>query len=219
MKTLHPQQMNKGLTITEVLLTIVLVAVLVFIFLPRNTRTGVTATLVLCHANLRQMEDCFEQFTIDHNNKFPMQVSVTNGGSMELVAKGDVASTFAVLSNYFKSPKILICPADTRKPARSIATLQNKNVSYFVSLDATLPTPGVILAGDRNLQIAGEPIKPGVFILTTNTPVSWTSELHSRQYHRPCGNVLFTDGPDAVGNDWTLYIQRQGLATNRLAIP
>jgi prepilin-type processing-associated H-X9-DG protein len=49
--------------------------------------------------------------------------------------------------------------------------------------------------------------------------VSWTGELH-KQTQSPGGNLLFVDGHVAwKGSNLAAVIQKQGLATNRLAMP
>lgn len=100
----------------------------------------------------------------------------------------------------------------------------DSNVSYFLSVDAKLTDEKArftILAGDRHLEAGHIPVKPGLFALTTNSPVGWTGELHANKGQPPGGTMLFADGHaefltshrvnDAVG--------AQGLSTNRLAVP
>ena len=69
----------------------------------------------------------------DNGGKFPMQVSVTNEGVMELIATGNVAACFSVMSNTLSDPAVLICPQDTKHfPATNFEALSNSNISYFV---------------------------------------------------------------------------------------
>ena len=51
----------------------------------------------------------------DNNDKYPMSISVTNGGAMEAVLNGNPMRVFQVMSNELSIPKILICPEDTYK--------------------------------------------------------------------------------------------------------
>lgn len=148
-----------------------------------------------CINNLRQVGVAFQGFAHDHNGQFPMQVSATAGGSAEFsLTSYRVAGEFyfsfrhfQVLSNDLVSPKLLICPADTRLPATNFALLKNENLSYFVGLSADYVRPNSILAGDRNLTNDYE---------TSSTMARprgglgwrWTSELHQFK-----GNLLFSD--------------------------
>lgn len=172
--------------------------------------------------HLKQVGVALSMFAADHSDQFPMQTSVTNGGSMEFVGTGSPAPHFQTVSNYLdESWGALICPGDKAK-ARSTnqAALSDRNISYFLSMDARYGSPAVILAGDRNLEIAGQPVKPGLFLLTTNTAVSWASELHNQNKTAMGGNVLFGDGHvEFSTRKLPAVIQRQNLATNRLAFP
>jgi len=113
------------------------------------------------------------------------------------------------------------CPADqSRQPLTNNSALTDRNLSYFISVDATEVMTNAIQGGDRNLEVAGQPVKPGLFMLTTNAPVGWTGELHSTRAGRRCGNILFSDRYlQTFLATLPAAVQRQGLATNRLAVP
>jgi len=53
---------------------------------------------IACLNNLKQIGLSYSAWAGDHNGKFPMDVSVTNGGVMELAATGNVAAVFQVMS-------------------------------------------------------------------------------------------------------------------------
>lgn len=150
-----------------------------------------------------------------------MQVLVTNGGTIELAAVGDVAATFRVMSNEL-APKILICPKDTSRlpAATNFTTDLVGKISYFVGLDANTNSPQTFLSGDDNFSIGGDQVKSGLLDLLTNTPVAWTAARH-----KFAGNIGFADG--SVGQSYNqietnsvrFFLHQTGLATNRLAIP
>jgi hypothetical protein len=123
------------------------------------------------------------------------------------------------MSNELLTPKVLVCPRDKAKTvAKDFASgFTNKNVSYFVGTDAMETYPQMFLSGDRNLAFQGQPIKPGLFVLTTNT----TSLGWAKGIHYPCGNVCLADGSVQFWDSKKLAagVQNQGLATNLLAIP
>jgi prepilin-type processing-associated H-X9-DG protein len=122
------------------------------------------------------------------------------------------------LSNDLGDPKILVCPADTRVPAKDLGPgFSNANLSYFVGLDAEETYPSMFLYGDRNLT-NGLPIQDGILVLMPNRPLGWTRELHDRQ-----GNVALADGSV---QGWTSSRLGSGTVgplvagmTNRLAMP
>src|ERR1041384_6452381 len=95
---------------------------------------------------------------------------------------------FQVLSNELVTPKLLVCPADTRPPATNFAGLRNEFLSYFVGIKAEYAQPDSILAGDRNLT--NDYVRPTSLVrLDPNHTLRWTRELHEFK-----GNVLFADG-------------------------
>jgi prepilin-type processing-associated H-X9-DG protein len=187
-----------------------------------------------CSNELKQIGLAFKTWSLDNNDRFPMQVSVTNGGTMELVSAGNVWPHFLVMSNELSTPKILFCPQETDKQ-RSVATtflsvqlppgppnpppvpLTNDNqVSYFVGVDAADKYPQMVLAGDHNLAIGGKPAGHGLHAVWTNTPVTWLGPMHNGQ-----GNILLADGSvqTLTSSNWHSILVQTGVATNRLAIP
>ncbi len=161
-------------------------------------------------------------FAEDHNGRFPPQLSITNGGSRELIPSNSPALHLRTLSNYLvRNWRVLRCPADEAKqPLTNSAVLTDRNVSYFISVDATQGMYHAFQAGDRNLEAGGQPVKPGLFILTTNAALAWTWQLHTKQAGRPTGNILFVDGHvQNFRTSLTAAVEHQGLDSNRLAVP
>ena len=100
-------------------------------------------------------------------------------------------AVFQLISNELNNTKILTCYADAEHhPATNWTTdFGNKNISYFVGLDASEDDPDSILTGDDNFAINGARAKSGVFQLTTNTPIAWTAGRHKLG-----GNIGLADG-------------------------
>lgn len=97
----------------------------------------------------------------------------------------------AVFTNLL-DPKVVICPADTRKPATNLESgFSNANLSYFIgvgALDTGPAMPEMLLTGDRNLTNGPLPASH-LLVLSTNYPAGWTAELHHFQ-----GNIGLADG-------------------------
>jgi hypothetical protein len=190
--------------------------------MPAMDNRPTRALRIACVNNLKQIGIAYRLWEGDNNNKYPMQLSVTNGGAMELVAAGNVAACFEMMSNEVNNPKILLCPEDTRRVwATNFFTLNNSNISYFVGLDVTNETnPQMFLSGDDNFVIGGVPVQSGALQLLTNTPVSW-----SKARHKFVGIIGLADGSveqsynQIETQSLTNLIQQTGVATNRLAIP
>ncbi|HEY5913287.1 MAG TPA: type II secretion system protein [Verrucomicrobiae bacterium] len=214
----------KAFTLLEVLVVGIVLLILLMITVPTFDRRPQRAWVVHCANNLRQINLALQVFASDHGDRFPSQVSLTNGGSMEMIAAGSPAPHFQTLSNEVPTPKVWICPTDKAKHvATSYVGLNNTNVSYFLSVDlqpTNTPPSFTFLAGDRHLQTGGTPVKPGLFLLTTNASIAWTRELHGNM-NPPGGNIVFLDGHTEFLTNHRLgpIIRNQGIPTNRLAVP
>jgi hypothetical protein len=220
MKPRVSHQKTAALTLTEVLVVICVVAVLVLVILPGVIPDGPRkAPRINCLNNLQQIGLAYRIWAGDHNGKFPMQVSVTNGGTMELTADGkNPWLNFLAMSNVLNTPKYLVCPSDKDRVGATDFTngLSAKNISYFVGLDADTNHPQMFLSGDDNFAIGGVPVRSGLLELSTNASITWTAERHVNG-----DNIGRADGSvSSVSNSQFANLLRQtGVATNRLAIP
>ena len=152
-----------------------------------------------------------------------MAVSTNKHGTAEWAEGGNAFRHFQAMSNELVSPKILICPRDSKRQRASdflnttnASSFQsNSNLSYFVSFDADETKPERLLSGDRN--ITGGVFTNGFLrLLKTNSPAGWTKELHEGS-----GNIGLSDG--SVSQTTAPQLQQQlrtnTLQTIRLAIP
>jgi prepilin-type processing-associated H-X9-DG protein len=232
MKLCFSNKRNVALTLVEALVVIVVLAILAVILLPSlaPVHRWPSGNNINCISNLKQIGLAYRLWEGDNNGKYPMAVSVTNGGAMELVATGNVAVCFQVMSNELSTPKILLCPEDTRRVrATNFSTLNSSNISYFVGLDAAETKPQMFLSGDDNLAISGIPVKSGVLELSTNTPVTWTSLRHvaynshfwTAARHKFVGNIGMADGSaqQFTTDGLQKALQQTGVTTNRLVSP
>ena len=214
-----PALRQRGITIIEVVVIIVgLMMLALLVLAPTNpSHAKARAPRINCSNNLHQIGLAEQTWALDNNDKFPNEVSVTNHGAREFALAGNVAQAFAVMSNELNTPKILVCPADSKRKEATVfnGSLTNINVSYFLSIDANDSLPNMFLAGDRNIMTNGVELTSGVHLLRTNTPVSWTDVIHLKN-----GNVLLVDGS---AQQWSSMALRAGLgqsgATNRIAVP
>jgi prepilin-type N-terminal cleavage/methylation domain-containing protein len=217
MKTLPSKAKISGLTLIELLVVITVIAILAAMLLSHLAGGG-PAYGAICMSNQKQITLAYSMWANDHGGEFPAQVPLADKGAMEFVSTGYASLQFRSLSNYLKNPNVFVCRLDkARQVATSTKDLRDENLSYFINVEASANNPShTILAGDRNLQANGQPVKPGLFELTTNLEMSWTHELHLR------GGVLaFTDGhvQFVKTNDLNSFVRSQPLATNQLCVP
>ena len=192
MKPRTSNQRNRALTRTDVIVVIATLTVLFVLLLPalgpvlHNGRQRIN-----CVSNLKQIGIAYRLWEGDNNGKYPMAVSVTNGGAMELVATGNVAVCFQVMSNELSTPKILLCPEDTHRTyATNFSTgFSSANISYFLNPDAVETYPQMIMIGDDNLLVDGKPVQPGILNLRPGTTIAWTKDRH-----HGVGNIGLADG-------------------------
>lgn len=145
-----------------------------------------------------------------------MAYPAASGGSNEALTNGATFLHFRAMSNELHSPKVLRCPSDNARPARSFGVaFSNENVSYFVGVDARDTNPNMLLSGDRNVT-DGMPPTNNIIVLTTNRPANWTRAIHNR-----CGNVTLADGSVHRYNtaDLTNAVAHTGYTENRIQLP
>jgi prepilin-type processing-associated H-X9-DG protein len=217
MKPRVSHQSTTALTLVEVLVVIAVLVVAVALILPVLAIAKRKSSRISCANDLKQVGIAFRLWEGDNNNKYPMAVSVTNGGAMELIATGNVTACFQVMSNEVNTPKILLCPNDaSRVWATDFFTLNNSNISYFVGLDADESKPRTFLSGDDNFAMNGVPVKSGRLDISTNTLLFWTAARH-----KFAGNIGLADGSvrQSTTDGLRQALQQTGVATNRLALP
>jgi prepilin-type processing-associated H-X9-DG protein len=214
---------NAAMTLFEVGIVVAVVIILAAVVVPggiRLTSAHSRARTINCVNNLKQVGLAYRIWEGDNGDVLPMGIPVTNGGSMELVQKGDVVQSFLVMSNELSTPRVLFCPSEptSGNRANDFAGLAGTNISYFVGVDTTNSmNPQMILSGDSSFGISGVSSKSGLVAYGSGDLVAWTPTTRHRSY----GNIGFADGSvqsrasSGLRNDLHLT----GLTTNRFAIP
>ncbi|HMP82681.1 MAG TPA: prepilin-type N-terminal cleavage/methylation domain-containing protein [Verrucomicrobiota bacterium] len=212
----HHRDSKNGLTLIEVLIVIAVIAVLAAVVLANSSKRTRYHQRVACLSNLKNVGLSFRQWSVGGPPGYPMSFSTNNGGTLEYVAAGEPFRHLQVMSNELYAVKLLVCPADARKPARDFTALNNSNVSYFVGVDAQEEYPAMFLTGDRNLTNEVPLPANGIMELTSLSKIGWTAEMHDGK-----GNVGLSDG-----SVQSLNVERlreansnSGVWTNRLAMP
>ena len=191
---------NRAYTLIELLCSMGVFLLLAAMLLPALRKGYAKAQRLYCVNNLHQTGLAFHDFAHTHQDRFPMQVSTNDGGSLEYVQAADRMAGefyfsyrhFLPLSNDLVVPKVLGCPTDTRRPTNSFANLKNDNLSYFVAGTPEFGNPNSALAGNRNVA----PSFGSIAHVGGYRRLLWTEELH-----RFKGNVLFGDGHVEQLND------------------
>lgn len=212
-------RLTRAFTLVELLFVMVVLAIVALFLMPCVTmnRRIARPDRINCVNNLKQVGLAFRTWSLDHNDKYPMQISATNGGCMEFVDRSAAAALFRLLSNELSTAKIMVCPADKKRKVATSFRLgfDDEHLSYFVGVDATPTNSQMFLAGDRNITNDASVTHP-FLNLTTNQPAGWTEALHGLQ-----GNVGLADGSVQQFSTSKLRdaIEFTGTTTNRLVMP
>ena len=223
-KQRHPRS---PLTVFKWVAVGTVVVLLAFVLAAKVAKFRSVRDSICCDCNLKQIGLSFRVFANDHSDKFPMQLSTNQGGTMEYMGAGQVFRHFVAISNELDTPLVLTCPADTRRPVAGVvgsrmpitnfAKLSDSNISYFISLDATDANPNAILSGDRNWLVSGTAVGAGLVSIRTNSVVAWSGAIHKFG-----GNIVLGDG-SVQGSSSPRLLQEQvrysDVATNRLSFP
>jgi len=192
---------------------IISMAILVCLCAPALARTRPRSELVVCANNLRQISTAWRMWASDHGDQWPWLVPVVPRGSQN---QPIAWQHFQVVSNELRTPSILACPSDNRKPANHFLNSngglpwpiqQNNAVSYFVGLDALFDQPISLLTGDRHFAGSSNPRAncarmplAGAIAYELNSldasegRLRWTNSIHGTDV----GNAAVGDGSVVV---------------------
>jgi hypothetical protein len=102
------------------------------------------ARAIACANNLKQLGLAFIVWAYDHNEQFPFNVGTNAGGSAQFCKRDpegfevDPVAHLRLLSTELPTPKVLVCPNDSKTAAADWSKLQSSNVSYRIRSGPTL---------------------------------------------------------------------------------
>lgn len=235
---MDPPGRELGITRLEVAVLIVVLAIPAWFILFYLSRVREMARVVSCVNNQRHIGLALRIFNTDHDSKWPMDLSSTNGGSREFLSDASqLWRHWLVLSNELlsfgvqPSSSILVCPSDKARqwpmywfgklsgPALNQLS-DNHHLSYFVGLNAIEEDARTILGGDRNLMTNGVPVANGRLILAADHSLGFTKEIHDDY-----GVLLYGDGrveevtSGRLKDAWRAVHSGSGLTTNVWLVP
>ena len=202
-------------TRTELLVVLGVLALLALVVLPALANNRPRSARVICANNPRQIGMAMQLWGNDHDDRPPYEVELADGGTRRHALAANTWLHFAWLSNELASPQLLLCPADSGKPARDFTgdpaggylhpNFANRATSYALShLDST--GANGFLAGDRNLRFNIGIVGCSVFYTGwgIGLPVSSPNDGWTNGLHQFAGNYLTFDGAVEQADNSTL---------------
>src|SRR5262249_3860072 len=105
-------------TYNDLLVVLCALGLLALLVLPALANQRPRSQRVVCANNLRRLGMAFQLWANDHNESFPQELPVADGGTGAHPLAANVWLHFSWISNELSDPKLVFCPSDTGQPAR-----------------------------------------------------------------------------------------------------
>ena len=177
-----------AMTLIEVLVVIAVFGIVIAMYLQMRSPPPDRTTVTACLFDLKQIDIGFLMYTADNGGKFPMQSSITNGGTMEFLQRNQTFPHYQKLSQYFSSPTILVCPVDKNRHATTNFQTMGR-ISVISSTRMSPPTTRLFQfsPGSEIFRRMAGLFRAGCFLLprmwTSVSPVSFIRRL--ARWHLP----------------------------------
>ena len=182
------RKFHAAFTLIEVLVIVAILMIVMAMIMPALFKSKERARRISCVSNLKIVGLSFRMYATDNSDLFPWQSTNSTGGVQVDFSK-DPLYYFVRMTNELANPRVLTCPADSRKWADDWRKLSRENISYFISQDGAETYPQAFLAGDRNVTTNGVRLKAGIYRLGPDADVGW-----DRTQHKGQGNACMGDG-------------------------
>ena len=170
----------------ELLVVAGILLLLIALLFPALQKSGARSVRIKCVSNIHNVGMSFRMFASSNGDRFPWETNTLSGFAPN--AEAQLLGIILSLTNELSTPKIIVCPADSRDEPADWKTFSLENLSYFVGLTSET-NPKSFLFGDRNLTTNGTTLRRGRADISAPTELGW-----DRKQHRFEGNVVMADG-------------------------
>lgn len=168
MKSRH--EVTRAFTLIELLVVVAIITILAALLLPALATAKRHALAIQCVSQLKQIGVAFHVWSLDRNNRYPMELSMNDGGVLPpggFLTAADTVRVFQVLSNELQTPRLVVCPADERRVRTNFLSSgcqadfsDNTAVSYFVGGNYGGVYPGSGTGRQRRPPTPWDPLIP-----------------------------------------------------------
>lgn len=220
----------------ELVVVILAVVALASMLVPALQKAHQKDWRIRCLNNQKEIGTDYRLWAGDNGDLVPAQQTISKGGWSDLLTNANAGqycwTNYAIMASTLGlNPKLLVCPADERRPATNFASdfTNNTHLSYFVGVTANNIYPQSIAGGDRNLgpgtvpdpNYGYSPVDGFGNDVLISGPVCWSLKMHS--HGNPAGagagNILLGDGSGqqvSSGSFNANWLRMAGLGTNSL---
>ena len=223
-----------ALTLPEILLIAAMTALLACLLLAAvQGRVRERSYRIQDTTNLKNIGLALRIFATDHNDQFPMRSHRKADGTLIVHQPDQIWRYWAsLLSNELSTPKLLVSPLPDA-PARIRATTfaeaatttgqipfnTNRNLSYFLGLDADETRLQSLLAGGRWITNRARPTIDMPAIVEMGRSENGPAGIASVKGSIPPVNVVLGEGSVQGLNVTRFNQEMQGSQSQRLALP
>jgi prepilin-type N-terminal cleavage/methylation domain-containing protein len=136
------KKLFQAFTLIELLVVIAIIAILAGLLLPALAKAKAKAQRINCVNNLKQVGLAHRLFAGDNGDRYPVKLSIADGGWSDQVKPGNTYYNFACLANELGTPKVVVCPSDSRGPRQN----------FFIQPGASTTIPAAAIGANPDFQ-------------------------------------------------------------------
>lgn len=216
MRTTRPESKNAAFTLTEILISVLIVCLLAALAFPVLRKTREAASSAGCVANLRTIGLALQQYAAENQGRFPESREQSRNKNGVRVAKPYLPDVFIysgiLMTDDYASPdSVWWCPGDLKRPASTRKWSYGHNQSLGGGRAATETWDGLTNSGyDPRyacMQAVEKPLSQIIFVMdfvNTADAGKWSSAVASTSWPIKYGSTR--DSAASARVDFTRHL-------------